>query len=188
MLKRVVFRLYSKMRVLLFKLLSDQSPVGQLQRVQAVQIVGAGRVIVLGNVSIGYFPSPHFLSTYGYIEARGKASRIEIGNNTKINNGFVAIAEKSSITIGENCLIGTRVEIYDSDFHALSVEHRRNGTKHVASPVRIGNNVFIGSNVRILKGVSIGDSCTIGNSSLVINDLPANSLAAGIPARVIRML
>lgn len=188
MLKRVVFRLYCKARILLFMLLSNNLPLGKLHRIQAVQIVGAGRVMGLGNVFIGYFPSPHFFSSYCYLEARAKDSRIEIGNNTRINNGFVAIAEKSSITIGENCLIGARVEIYDSDFHALSAESRRSGIEHTASSVRIGSNVFIGSNVRILKGVTIGDGCTVGNGSLVINDLPANSLSAGIPAKVIRML
>lgn len=188
MLKRAVFRLYRKARVILFQLLSNQTAVGPLDKVQAVQVMGAGRITALGPVSIGYFPSPHFFSTYGYLEARGKDARIEIGRNTKINNGFVAIAEKSSITIGQNCLIGTRVEIYDSDFHALSAEARRNGDRHEASPVRIGDNVFIGSNVRILKGVTIGDGCVIANSSLVTRDLPANSLASGIPATVIRNL
>jgi maltose O-acetyltransferase len=62
------------------------------------------------------------------------------------------------------------------------------GVKHSARQVRIGNKVFIGSHVRILKGVTIGDGCTIGQGSLVVNDLPANSLAVGIPARVVRML
>lgn len=188
MLKRAVFRLYRKARVILFQLLSNQIPVGPLEKVQPVQVMGAGRVTALGPVSIGYFPSPHFFSTYGYLEARGKEARIEIGRNTKINNGFVAIAEKSSITIGQNCLIGTRVEIYDSDFHALSAEARRNGDRHEASPVRIGDNVFIGSNVRILKGVTIGDGCVIANNSLVVKDLPKNCLAAGTPALIIRIL
>jgi maltose O-acetyltransferase len=110
-------------------LLSNQKSEGKLERIQAVQLVGAGRIIAHGNVFVGYFPSPYFLSTYSYLEAREKDARIEIGNNTKINNGFVAIAEKSSISIGENCLIGTRVEIYDSDFHALSAEKRKNGSK-----------------------------------------------------------
>ncbi len=171
-----------------FQLLSNQTPVGPLVKVQAVQIMGAGRITAIGPVSVGYFPSPHFFSTYGYLEARGKDARIEIGSNTKINNGFVAIAEKSTITIGENCLIGTRVEIYDSDFHALSAEERQNGDKHEASPVQIGNNVFIGSNVRILKGVNIGDGCVIANGSLVTRDLPANCIALGIPATVVRSL
>lgn len=188
MFKRVVFRLYRKARVILFQLLSNQTPVGPLERVQAIQVVGAGRITALGPVSIGFFPSPHFFSTYGYMEAREKDAQIEIGSNTKINNGFVAIAEKSSITIGQSCLIGTQVEIYDSDFHALSAEARRNGDWHEASPVRIGDNVFIGSNVKILKGVTIGDGCVIANSSLVTKDIPKNCLASGVPATVIRAI
>lgn len=161
--------------------------MGPLVKVQAVQIMGAGRITAIGPVSIGYFPSPHFFSTYGYLEARGKDARIEIGSNTKINNGFVAVAEKSTISIGENCLIGTHVEIFDSDFHVLSAEGRRNGDVHEASPVRIGHNVFIGSNVRILKGVTIGDGAVIANSSVVTSDVPENCLASGCPAKVVRV-
>lgn len=187
-LKRVFFSLYRRARIMMFQLLSNQTPVGPLNKVQAVQVMGEGTITALGPVSLGYFPSPHFFSTYGYLEAREKDARIEIGSNTKINNGFVAIAEKSLIKIGENCLIGTRVEIYDSDFHALSAEARRNGEKHEGREVRIGDYVFIGSNVRIFKGVSIGYGCVIANSSVVTSDLPANSFAGGIPAKVIRII
>lgn len=188
MIKSTIFRIYSKARVVLFKILSNQTSVGNLERVQAVQLMGAGRITAFGKVSVGYFPSPYFFSTYGYLEARGKDSRIEIGDGTKINNGFVAVAEKSSITIGENCLIGTHVEIFDSDFHVLSAEGRRNGGTHESSPVSIGNNVFIGSNVRVLKGVTIGDGAVIANSSVVARDVPENCIASGIPAKVVRDL
>ncbi len=186
MLKRALFRLYRKARVTLFQLLSNQTAVGPLEKVQAVQVMGAGRITALGPVSIGYFPSPHFFSTYGYLEARGKDARIEIGRNTKINNGFVAIAEKSSITIGENCLIGTRVEIYDSDFHATNPYDRIDGDRHTCKPVKIGSNVFIGSNARILKGVTVGDGAVIANNSLVTSHVPENSVALGIPAKVVK--
>lgn len=188
MLTKLSFRLYRKLRVILFQLLSNQRPEGSLERVQAVQVMGAGRITAFGHVSVGYFPSPHFFSTYGYLEARAKNSSIEIGNNTKINNGFVAIAESSSIVIGENCLIGTRVEIYDSDFHALSARDRMNGDRHTSRSVQIGNNVFIGSNVRILKGVVIGHGAVIANSSLVTKNIPENCLASGVPAVVVRSL
>lgn len=188
MLRKLFFRLYRKFRVIMFQMLSNQKPQGLLERVQAVQMMGAGKIRALGRVSVGYFPSPHFFSTYGYLEARAKESSIEIGNNTKINNGFVAIAEKSSITIGENCLIGTHVEIYDSDFHSLSARERLNGDPHESKPVLIGNNVFIGSNVRILKGVKIGHGAVVANSSLVTKDIPENCLASGVPATVIRGL
>ena len=187
-LKKIVFRLYRKARDILFRLLSNQVPLGQLERVQAIQVMGEGIIVARGRVTIGYFPSPHFFSSYGYLEARGKESRIEIGDNTKINNGFVAIAERSSISIGKNCLIGTNVEIYDSDFHELSAEVRQNTDSHESIPVQIGNNVFIGSNVRILKGVTIGNGCVIANSSLVSRDVPDNCLATGIPAKVVRSL
>lgn len=188
MLRKIFFRLYRKFRVILFQLLSNQKPEGSLERIQAVQVMGAGKIRALGRVSVGFFPSPHFFSTYGYLEARGKESSIELGNNTRINNGFVAIAEKSSIVIGENCLIGTHVEIYDSDFHALNARDRLYGDSHESKPVYIGNNVFIGSNVRIMKGVKIGHGAVVANSSLVTKDIPENCLASGIPAMVIRKL
>ena len=52
----------------------------------------------------------------------------------------------------------------------------------------IGNNVWIGSGANILPGVSIGDNSIIGAGSIVIKDIPANSVAVGIPAKVIKNL
>ena len=52
----------------------------------------------------------------------------------------------------------------------------------------IGNNVWIGSGANILPGVSIGDNSIIGAGSVVIKDIPANSVAVGIPAKVIKNL
>ena len=113
---------------------------------------------------------------------------ISIGEKTHINNGFVAIAEKCMIQIGRSCLIGTRCEIYDSDFHALSAQERQAKSAHSCQDVVIGDEVFIGSNVRILKGVTIGSRATIANSAVVTRDIPENCVAAGIPARVVRQL
>jgi maltose O-acetyltransferase len=53
--------------------------------------------------------------------------------------------------------------------------------------VTIGNDVWIGGNVTILPGVTIGDNCTIGAGSVVTHDIPANSIAAGNPAKLIKM-
>ncbi|HEX7757448.1 MAG TPA: DapH/DapD/GlmU-related protein, partial [Niabella sp.] len=57
-----------------------------------------------------------------------------------------------------------------------------------AQPVTIGNNVWVGGNATILPGVTIGDNCVIGAGSVVTKDIPANSLAVGNPARVIRQI
>jgi len=184
--KKLFFKIYAESRISFYKLLSNNKIEGPIRFIQATQVVGLGKIISHKNVKIGYFPSPYFFSTYAYLEARKPNSLIEIGENTHINNGFVAIAENSSIKIGKNCFIGTRVEILDSDFHSLSWKDRTDGVEHLSNPIQIGDNVFIGSNVKILKGVSVGDGAVIANSAVVTRDIPPNTLAAGIPATVIR--
>ncbi len=186
--KSILIKLLAKLRILLYSALSTQKIEGNIRLIQAAQVLGLGKVVVDKNVKIGFFPSPHFFSTYAYMEARTNQSIIKIGSNTHINNGFIAIAEKTEIVIGHNCLIGTCVEIYDSDFHALSSIDRKNGVEHICKRVRIGDNVFIGSNVKILKGVTIGDGAVVANGAIVTKDIPSNYIAAGIPAAAIRRI
>jgi len=188
LLARVFIRLFGGVRRLIFCFLSQAKMEGPVYFFQATQLVGKGKLVANGSVTIGVLPSPHFFSSYSYLEARSSESRIEIGGGTHINNGFVAIAEHSTIKIGQACLIGTRVEVYDSDFHALSAKDRRQGKAHITRNVTIGDHVFIGSNVRIFKGVSIGDGAVIANGAIVTKDVPAHTLYGGIPAKMIRRL
>ncbi|PCI61318.1 MAG: acetyltransferase [Gammaproteobacteria bacterium] len=141
--------------------------------------------ISLTNCFIGVWPSPQFFSTYAHIEARSKNAFITIGKNTWLNNNATLIADKTSITIGENVLIGHNVFICDSDFHGLEVENRSNGNYDAIS-VEIGNHVFIGANVTILKGVHIGNNSVVASGSIVSSDIPENVLAGGIPAKVLK--
>ena len=83
-------------------------------------------------------------------------------------------------------LIGTNVEVFDSDFHGIRVEDRMASRAEWAKPVVIEDDVFLGSNVRVMKGVTIGRGSVIANSSLVVSDVPPGSLAGGNPARVIK--
>ena len=64
-------------------------------------------------------------------------------------------------------------------------ELRRKGTQF-SLPVRIGNDVWLGSNVVVLPGVTIGSNVVIGAGSVVTHDIPDNSLAYGVPCRVVR--
>ena len=187
-LSAIIIIIYSKLRIVFYELLSTNKFRSNIKKIQPVQFVGDGNISIDKNSSIGYFPSPYFFSTYAYIEARNKEAKIEINSNTVINNGFVAIAEKTIISIGENCLIGAKVEIYDSDFHALSPSDRKRGKSHTCMPVFIEDDVFIGSNVVILKGVTIGKGSVIGNGSVVASDIPPFSIASGVPAKIIRKL
>lgn len=191
-LKRWAIALLCRMvqapRILLFRFLSNGHSKGKPSRYQPVQLVGSGLINFEKNVSIGVFTSPLFFSSYAYIEARHLSATISIGENTWINNNFCAIAHHTSINIGRDCLIGTNVEIYDSDFHALKVTDRGQFLPEWATPVVIGNNVFIGSNAKIMKGVTLGHGAVVANGALVVNNVPANTLVGGVPAKVIRVI
>ena len=135
-----------------------------------------------GN-SFGYRPAPRFGSGRILLQGRGPDSEIVIGSRNSFSNNISVIATRK-ITIGNDCLIGDQVLIVDSDFHAVDRDLRKQSTGP-SEPVRIGNNVWLGSRVIVLKGVSIGDNSVIGAMSLVKHSIPANSIAAGIPARII---
>lgn len=180
--------LVQKPRVLLYKLLSNNFIEGKPKLHQPVQIIGYGKIVCGNDVKFGFFPSPGFLSTYAYLEARNHGSEIKIGSGTWINNNVSIISENAGVTIGENWLLGINVEIIDSDFHSISFEDRNNGKPHESKSVKIGNNVFIGSNVKILKGVTIGDAAVIANGAVVSKDIPASTVAGGNPAKIIKHL
>ena len=185
-LVHIACRLIQLPRIRTYKLLSGGQVQGSPTLHQPLQAVGLGVIEFTGVVSIGVFPSPLFFSTYAYIEARNITAKISIGDGTWINNGFTAIAEHSSITIGRRVLIGTNVEVFDSDFHGIRVEDRTASKVEWAKPVVIEDDVFLGSNVRVMKGVTIGRGSVIANSSLVVSDIPPGSVAGGNPARVIK--
>ena len=71
--------------------------------------------------------------------------------------------------------------------HPLEAVERNLGLEY-AKPIRVGNNVWFGANVTVVPGVTIGDNCVIGAGSVVVKDIPDNSLAVGNPCRVIRTI
>lgn len=112
---------------------------------------------------------------------------IMVFNNAKLNlgsgyiNRYAKIRCYSSITIGNGVAISENVTIWDSDAHAIVGKDTT-----MIQPVTIGNRVWIGANVTILKGVTIGDGAIIAAGSVVTKSVPAHSLAAGVPAKVIK--
>jgi acetyltransferase-like isoleucine patch superfamily enzyme len=181
-------RLVQWLRIIMFRLLSGAHIQGKPTLFQPLQTAGLGQICFSGQVKIGVFPSPLFFSTYAYLEARNSTAQIRIGDGTWLNNGFIAIAEHTSITIGQRVQVGTSVEIYDSDFHGIHVDDRMRSIAEWARPVVIEDDVFLGSNVRVLKGVTIGRGSVIANSSVVTKDIPPSVVAGGNPARVIRAI
>jgi maltose O-acetyltransferase len=120
------------------------------------------------------------------LQPRTVDAEILIGQDTIFNNNTAVCAVKS-IRVGNNCRIGDCVSIMDADFHEINPA-TRDSSAGVVKPVNIGDNVWIGSRVMILKGASIGDNSVIAAMSVVTSAIPANCVAAGIPARVIRQI
>ena len=170
--------MYQRLRVWKYKLFSDIHYRDSLARFnQPVLMTGRGKVR-LGRCNLGVWPSPYYLNGYIHIEARDATASIEIEEGVWINNNAVIIAERGSIRIGANTLIGTEFTVYDSDFHDLHPERRMAGT-HECAPVNIGKNVFIESRVTVLKGVTIGDNAVVGAGCVVSKGVPEGAIFAG---------
>lgn len=115
-------------------------------------------------------------------------SKIIIGDNVGISGS--TICATTSVTIGDNVLIGSGCLISDTDSHPIDWEDRlydRN-EKTRKAPIVIEDNVFIGARSIILKGVTVGEGAVIGAGSVVSKDVPPYSIVCGNPARVVKTL
>ena len=120
---------------------------------------------------------PPFKCDYGF--------HIEVGENFFANYNFIVL-DGNYVRIGDNVWIAPNVGIYAAG-HPLDVEDRIGGEEY-AFPVTIGDNVWIGGGVTIIGGVTIGKNAVVAAGSVVIRDVPPDTLVAGNPARVIRKL
>lgn len=111
-------------------------------------------------------------------------SKLLIGDNVSINRNCV-INAGGGVTIGNGTLIGPNVTIYSQNhsYKDRTIEIRSQGYERKA--VVIGRDVWIACNSILLPGVNIGDGCVIAAGSVVTRSMPAYSIIAGVPAKVI---
>ncbi|MGV9276462.1 sugar O-acetyltransferase [Streptomyces griseosporeus] len=112
-------------------------------------------------------------------------SNITVGARTFVNYGLTAL-DVAAVVIGEDCQIGPHVQLL-TPTHPLEPEPRRDKLE-AARPITVGDNVWIGGGAIVLPGVTIGDNSVIGAGAVVTKDVPANAVAVGNPARVVRSL
>lgn len=118
------------------------------------------------------------------ISTLGEDAVIRIGCGCGLSGTVIGAAQR--IEIGNNVLFGANSTITDTDWHGIAPDERRE--PGAASPVIIEDNVWIGLNATVLKGVTIGKNSIIGAGSIVTKSIPANVIASGQPAKVIRNL
>lgn len=113
-----------------------------------------------------------------------KGAKLVIGDHVSINSG-VGIAANVHISIGNNVMIGPRTSIMDSAYHLIdSLDDGSNTARKIV----IEDNAWIGTGSLVLPGVTIGKNSVVAAGSTVTKDVPANTLVAGSPAKVIREL
>lgn len=132
---------------------------------------------VLGKTGNSFLIEQPFMADYGF--------NIEIGENFYSNHNLI-ILDPAKVTFGDNVFIGPNCGFYTPE-HPLDASTRNKGLEY-AKPIKVGNNVWFGGNVIVLGGVTIGDNAVIGAGSVVVKDIPANTVAVGNPCRVLREL
>ena len=124
------------------------------------------------------------VAPHAFLVARGGA--LEIGARGFVGQGSV-IAAQRRVSIGPDCLIAEYVTIRDQNHRVTpGAVTARNGFD--VAPIVIGANVWIGAKATVLPGVTIGDNAVVGANAVVTRDVPANSIAVGVPAKLVRTL
>ncbi len=141
--------------------------------------IGARQILVelLGSVGTDVTLRAPLYVDYG--------TQISIGDRVFANYGLTAL-DCAPITIGDDTQIGPHVQLL-TPTHPFDADARLSKLE-AAAPITIGSNVWIGGGVIVLAGVTIGDNSVIGAGAVVTQDVPANVVAVGNPARVIREL
>lgn len=188
-MKRLVYALWLRRRKR--RLLRRVQAEGALTITNYAAVSGGGRP---GDIRIGR--NCHLGGTL-MTQCGGK---ISIGENTYIGNR-THIGAKQSVAIGRDVIISDDVTVMDNDNHPTDPAARRAMSESgsffgpewgwhaaAAKPVVIGDNVWIGKRAAILKGVTVGAGAVVALGAIVTHDVPPYALAAGNPARVVKML
>ncbi len=140
------------------------------------------------NIFIG--KSAHLISTSDRkirlttIEGKNESGNITIGDFCLISPG-VRISSQIGITIGNNCMFASNVYLSDSDWHGV---YYRTRPFRASARVVLEDNVWIGDGAIICKGVTIGKNSVVGAGAVVSRDIPQNSIAVGVPAKVVKKI
>lgn len=182
-----------------------------IKTLKSLGILGCFRLVITLIISRFFFPNARIVRYPFYIRKEG---RLKIGLGFSANVGLVldTFGKNSQLIIGDNVMANYRLHIGAAKYVKIGsntlfgsdctvMDHSHGGYKGefhsnpsispvkrelVSLPVVIGNNCWFGDRVFIMPGVRIGDGVVIGAGSIVTKDIPPNSIAVGIPAKVIK--
>ena len=150
----------------------------QLRRYNLTEALSERQTILrqlLGQIGQNSIIEPPFYCVYG--------QNTYLGDHVFLNV-WCTILDCNEVRIGHHVMIGPSVQIYTAA-HVLEAEARNQGWE-IAKPIVIEDNVWIGGGAILLPGVMIGRNAVVGAGAVVSRSVPANTVVAGNPARVIR--
>ncbi|MCU0483332.1 MAG: sugar O-acetyltransferase [Chloroflexi bacterium] len=130
---------------------------------------------MLGRIGHDTIIEPPFYCSYG--------QNISIGDHVFLNV-MCTVLDGAEVHIGHHVMVGPAVQIYTAA-HDLRAELRIQG-REIARPIAIEDNAWVGGGAILLPGVTVGRNAVVGAGAVVSRDVPANTVVAGSPARVIR--
>jgi serine O-acetyltransferase len=107
-----------------------------------------------------------------YIFNSSVPASVKIGKNTKFAYGGIGVVIHGKAEIGDDCLIGQGITI--------------GGKSKIYEYPKIGDKVYLGAGCRVVGPITVGDDVVIGPNSVVVKDVPSNTIVVGIPAKVLR--
>lgn len=156
----------------------------RFQMEQLPYLTGKGSIVIGDGVRLSGKPSIGFSNRFHALPTLEIAEGTFIGHNCSFNAA-------NSIRIGKHCLLAGGVSVRDFDGHPLDAALRRAHQPtppEGVRPVVIGDDVWVGAGAVIMKGVTIGDRAIVGAAAVVTRDVPADTVVAGNPARIVKWL
>ena len=154
-------------------------PNWRMAKPWAIRMFGAG---IEAGASLHIIASQDAMVRLTCWAPPGGAAQITFGDACLITPSCRIMAGER-ITIGSGCMFGHGATLTDCDWHGVFDRTEVHG---LTKPVVLGDNVWVGDGAFIGKGVSVGDNAVIGARAVVTSDIPANTIAVGNPAKVVR--
>ena len=135
-----------------------------------------------------YILSKYALSSSSRFICYLRKKGIKVGNGCVFRSPQttrIDITRPSLVEIGDNVDMNLNFQILTHDWASRVFRNYYHELVPSSRKVKIGNNIYFGTNVIVLKGVTIGDNCVVAAGSIITKNIPANSVAGGVPARVI---
>lgn len=142
---------------------------------------------IQGNGNLIHIQQGTLMNEGGSVRIEGDNNRFIVGKNTSLINVFFSMGDDhTDIEIGNDCLFSANVIFRDWDNHSIVMADNPNVRICEGKSIKVEDHVWIGFGATVMKGVTLGHDSIVGTMSVVTSDVPPQSIAVGLPAKVVK--